>query len=496
MRLSLRLAPACRSTAARAAPPPSAAPLCTRPRPKFFQAATQADFLKGDVENLSIDSHGQLVARARRPSWSTRPPRRFSGRWSPAPTARCSSAPATRARSSGSIRRARARCSSTAPSSKCTRSRRRPTAASTSAPRPTARSTRSIATARRRRSSSRDDKYIWALAVDAQGQRLRRHRRQGRRLQDRADGKGAPFYKTKATHATALAFDKAGNLLVGTGSPGKVLRVDADGKALRAARFAVPGNPRAALRRQGRALRRRAQRPRRAAAPRRRHRQRRHRIDRRPTPRARRSPSVSAEITSMSIVDARRRRRRPASTARGSPRARRARVYRIAPDGLWDQLWESRDDSPYDLTFDRERRADHRHRQQGQDLSARRRSAAADAARARERAAGHRVLHGSRAAGCTTRRRTPASCSACRPIARRAAPTSRNRATRRWSPPGARSAGAARRRPAARSSSFTRSGNTETPDDTWSAWSAAVHATRTARRSPARRRAICSGARS
>ncbi len=29
--------------------------------PKFFQAATQADFLKGDVENLSIDSHGQLT---------------------------------------------------------------------------------------------------------------------------------------------------------------------------------------------------------------------------------------------------------------------------------------------------------------------------------------------------------------------------------------------------------------------------------------------------
>src|SRR5215475_15413019 len=29
--------------------------------PKFFQAATQADFLKGDVENLSIDGRGQLV---------------------------------------------------------------------------------------------------------------------------------------------------------------------------------------------------------------------------------------------------------------------------------------------------------------------------------------------------------------------------------------------------------------------------------------------------
>ena len=29
--------------------------------PKFFQASTQAEFLKGDVENLSIDANGQLV---------------------------------------------------------------------------------------------------------------------------------------------------------------------------------------------------------------------------------------------------------------------------------------------------------------------------------------------------------------------------------------------------------------------------------------------------
>src|SRR6187401_1169447 len=29
--------------------------------PKFFQAATQADFLKGEVENLSVDGRGQLV---------------------------------------------------------------------------------------------------------------------------------------------------------------------------------------------------------------------------------------------------------------------------------------------------------------------------------------------------------------------------------------------------------------------------------------------------
>src|SRR5213592_3651862 len=29
--------------------------------PKFFQAATQTDFLKCDVENLSIDIHGRLT---------------------------------------------------------------------------------------------------------------------------------------------------------------------------------------------------------------------------------------------------------------------------------------------------------------------------------------------------------------------------------------------------------------------------------------------------
>src|SRR5262245_226340 len=37
-----------------------AAPLSAS-SPKFFQSATQADFLKGAVENLSMDSHGQLV---------------------------------------------------------------------------------------------------------------------------------------------------------------------------------------------------------------------------------------------------------------------------------------------------------------------------------------------------------------------------------------------------------------------------------------------------
>ena len=38
-----------------------AAPLAHASSPKFFQAATQADFLKGEVTNLSIDSQGRLM---------------------------------------------------------------------------------------------------------------------------------------------------------------------------------------------------------------------------------------------------------------------------------------------------------------------------------------------------------------------------------------------------------------------------------------------------
>ena len=41
------------------------------------------------------------------------------------------------------------------------------------------------------------------------------------------DGKGAPFYQTKATHAMTLAFDRDGRLLAGTESPGRVFRIDA-----------------------------------------------------------------------------------------------------------------------------------------------------------------------------------------------------------------------------------------------------------------------------
>ena len=44
------------------------------------------------------------------------------------------------------------------------------------------------------------------------------------------DGTGAVFYQTKTTHAMALAFDRDGRLLAGTGAPGRVFRFDAAGR--------------------------------------------------------------------------------------------------------------------------------------------------------------------------------------------------------------------------------------------------------------------------
>jgi sugar lactone lactonase YvrE len=315
--------------------------------PKFFQSATQADFLKGDVENLSIDSHGQLtLGPATELVFETSAPFLWS----------------MIAESDGSI------FIGTGNEGKVFRIDPQGKGAlffdSTEleahalAPAPnggiyvgTSPDGRIYKVDRNGTAStffSSDDKYIWALAVDAKGNLFAGTGDKGIIYKITPDGKGTPFYKTTATHATALAFDKAGNLLVGTGTPGKVLRIDAEGKAfvlldspfqeIRTLRFDDKGMLYVAAL-SGRASGGgvspvisddRADRP--AAAE----------------PRAP-IPSVSVEVTSMSIVDV---GGSSGLSAREDRRAPKGAVYRISPDGVWDQLWESRDDAPYDLAFD------------------------------------------------------------------------------------------------------------------------------------------------
>ena len=317
--------------------------------PKFFQAATQSDFLKGDVENLSIDNHGQLMlGPVTELVYETSAPFLWSMVAAPDGTLFVGTG------NEGKVFRVDPQGKGalffdsseleahalalapngglyvgTSPDGKIYRVDRNGSATTFFAG---------------------EDKYIWALASDSKGNLYAGTGDKGIIRRITPDGKATVFYKTNTTHVTALAFDKNGNLLAGTGTPGKVLRIDPDGKPfllldspfqeIRALRFDDKGTLYAA------AL---SGRPGSGSAP----------VvtdigpDRVTGGEVVRAPiaSVSAEITSMSIVDT--GSSGSQASAREDRRSPKGAVYRISPDGLWDQVWESRDDSPYDLTFDR-----------------------------------------------------------------------------------------------------------------------------------------------
>jgi sugar lactone lactonase YvrE len=318
--------------------------------PKFFQAATQTDFLKGEVENLSIDGRGQLVLGPatelvyETPSpflWTVTPAPDGSifigtgndgrvfrvdpqGKGAPFFDAAELEVHAIAPGPNGGLYVA------TSPDGKIYKVDRNGGSTTFFEP---------------------QEKYIWALAVDSKGNVFAGTGEKGVVYKITPDGKGAPFYQTKATHATALTFDKSGNLLVGTESPGRVLRVDSEGKGfvlldspfqeIRTLRFddkgvlyvaavngrATSGGAPAVPTETGASS---------GGAD----------ASRAPVP----SVSVSTEITAIGVVDT------PTPTGssitRTDNRLAKGAIYRISPDGLWDQLWESREDSPYDVAFD------------------------------------------------------------------------------------------------------------------------------------------------
>jgi sugar lactone lactonase YvrE len=429
--------------------------------PKFFQAATQADFLKGDVENLSIDSHGQLVLG---PStelvYETAAPFLWAMVGAPDGTLFVGTGNEGKVykvdpQGKGTLFFDAAELEvhalalapggdlyvGTSPDGKIYKVDRTGSASTFFDP---------------------DDKYIWALAVDAKGNVFAGTGEKGLIYKISPDGKGAPFYDTKATHATALTFDKAGNLLVGTGTPGKVLRIDPGGKAfvlldspfqeIRSLKLDDKGAIYAAAL-SGRAGGTED-----------------HPIEHVPEPAVRTPiPSVSAEITSMSIVDV-------GSGSTGSThedrRAPRGAVYRISPDGLWDQIWESRDDSPYDLVFDENGSLmigtggkGKIYRLEGDPLRptllAR---ASAQQVTAFYKDPRGRLLYATANPGKLFRLSGERASRGTYESEARDAQTVATWGTISWH--GALSSGG-------RIELFTRSGNTETPDDTWSTWSSA-----------------------
>jgi sugar lactone lactonase YvrE len=319
--------------------------------PKFFVTATQTDFLKGDIENLSIDARGQLTLGPatelvyESPSpflWTVVPApdgtlyvgtgndgKVFrvdpNGRGSELFDATELEIHAIAVAPNGGI------FAASSPDGKVYRIDRNGTANTFFDP---------------------EEKYIWALAVDAKGNLYAATGEKGIVYKVGPDGKGEPFYDTKATHATALAFDKSGNLIVGTESPGRVLRIDAAGKGfvlldtpyqeVRTLKFddkgvlyvaAANGRPGSSSAPStptdpGPAQPSSSGASARAPAP---------------------SVSVSTEITAV-VVDS--DSGSSSGTTRPAPGPSKGAIYRIAPDGLWDMVWDTRDDLPYDLAFD------------------------------------------------------------------------------------------------------------------------------------------------
>ena len=190
------------------------------------------------------------------------------------------------------------------------------------------------------------DRYIWSLAVDPAGNLFVATGDKGVIYKVAPSGASSTFYTAKSTHAMALVFDGAGRLVVGTESPGRVIQLDAAGKpfilidsphteihslrlapdgALYAVASTAKPAPAGSALRPGSALT--AQ------------------------PVAAGTPTVTVEITAVAIV-ADSAASTSAAAATAAPTGGSGAIYRIQQDGLWDVVWESREDVPYDVAVD------------------------------------------------------------------------------------------------------------------------------------------------
>jgi hypothetical protein len=189
-----------------------------------------------------------------------------------------------------------------------------------------------------------DDKYIWSLAVDKAGNVFAATGDKGIIYKITPDGQGKPFYRTNAGNVVTLAFTKSGDLIAGTESPGRVFKIDSAGKAfvlldspyreIHAVRLADDGTIYAVAVNGTQGGDSRA-------------------TDPLPAEPARQPvASVSTEITAITVVDNSVGSSASAAPSRGARKSGRGAIYRIRPDGLWDAMWDSGEDAPYDIVIE------------------------------------------------------------------------------------------------------------------------------------------------
>jgi len=162
------------------------------------------------------------------------------------------------------------------------------------------------------------EKYIWALAVDASGRLWIGAGNPAVIYRVDPNGAGTAVYRPPASHAVSLALDAEGRLLVGTESPGRLYRLGANDRPfvlldsglseLRAAVVQPDGTIYTAA-----------------------------------VSRGDESPA-GGETTSVAVTMA----APPAPGATAAPPARRSVLYRIETSGAWEPVWET-SDVIYDL---------------------------------------------------------------------------------------------------------------------------------------------------
>jgi hypothetical protein len=310
-----------------------------------------------------------------------------------------------------------------------------------------------------------EDKYIWALATDKAGNVFAATGDKGVIYKITPDGEGARFYRTTTTNVVSLAFAPSGDLIAGTESPGRVFRLDPSGKPfvlldaplkeIHALRVAADGTIYAA----GMSGSGTAGDDRPIAAP--------------STEARQPVATVSTEVTAVAVVESPTSQAPAgqATTSTGRTRGGRGALYRIRPDGFWDDVWETGDDIPYDLLLEPDGSVlvgtgteGKIYRVSGEPAKA----TLLARAQARQITALLRESSG-RIVGVTS---NPGKLFA---LAAETAPNGTYESdvrdagtTARWGVIRWRASGAG---PQVRIA--TRSGNTATPDETWSAWSAA-----------------------
>lgn len=313
--------------------------------PTFWLVSTEADFLKGEIENLALDSYGRLtLGPVVTPVYEATAPFLWTLAATPDGTVYVGSGNEGQVYQLDATGRGRVifdadelEVHAIAPA---------PDGGVFVASSPDGKIYKVEASGASRVYFDPPEPYIWSLAVDRSGVLFAGTGDKGTVYRIARDGTGTVFYQTKATHVMSLAFDRDGRLLAGTGAPGRLFRIDAAGRAfvlldstfgeLRTLRVDPAGVIYAA------AVSGRANTGGGAAAE----------PTRSPESITTVSPvaTVTTEITVVAVGDASASSQpagnRPASGASAGA------VLRIQPDGATDVLWESREDSPYDLALE------------------------------------------------------------------------------------------------------------------------------------------------